>query len=53
MFGILLPGATRRKVVESNKSYELREPAVPYRANLNPENGPLRLENTSFWDDIQ
>ena len=44
--------AKGRKVVESNKSYELREPAVPYGANLTPENSLLRLENTYFWDDI-
>ena len=44
--------AKGRKVVESNKSYELREPAVPYGANLTPESSLLRLENTYFWDDI-
>ena len=44
--------AKGRKVVESNKSYELREPAVPYGGNFTPENGLLRLQNTYFWGDI-
>jgi len=48
----LVVKAKGRKVVESSKSYELREPAVPYRADLTPESSLLRLENTSFWDDI-
>ena len=43
--------AKSRKVVGSNKSYELREPAVPYGANFTPENVPLRLQNTYFWSD--
>ena len=44
--------AKGRKVVgSSNKSYELREPAVPYGANFTPENIPLRLQNTYFWSD--
>ena len=41
-----------RKIVGSNKSYELRETAIPYGANLTPENGLLRLQNTYFWNDI-
>ena len=44
--------AKGRKIVGSKKSYELREPAIPYGANFTPENGLLRLENTYFWDDI-
>ena len=44
--------ARGRKVIGGNKSYELREPAVPYGANFTPENGLLRLQNTYFWDDI-
>ena len=43
--------AKGRKIVGSEKSYELREPAIPYGANLTPENGLLRLQNTYFWDD--
>ena len=48
-FGIRAKG---RKIVGSKKSYELREPAIPYGANLTPENGFLRLQNTYNWDDI-
>ena len=44
--------AKGRKIVGSERSYELREPGVPYGANLTPKNGPLRLQNTYFWDDI-
>ena len=44
--------ARGRKIFGNDKSYELREPAVPYRANFTPENGVLRLQNTYFWDDI-
>ncbi len=41
-----------RKIVGSNKSYELREPAVPYGANFTSKNGLLRSQNTYYWDDI-
>jgi putative transposase len=44
--------AKGRKIVGSNKSYELREPEVPYGGNSTPENGLLRLQNTYFWNDI-
>ena len=44
--------AKGRKIVGSDKSYELREPGVPYGANLAPENGLLKLQNTYFWNDI-
>jgi putative transposase len=44
--------AKGRKIVESNKSYELREPAVPYGANFTPESGLLKLKNTYNWNDI-
>ena len=44
--------AIGRKIARGDKSYELREPAVPYGANFAPENGFLRLENTYFWADI-
>jgi len=43
--------AKGRKVVGSNKSYELREPAVPY-GNFTHKNGHLRHQNTYFWNDI-
>ena len=44
--------AKGRKVVGSNKSYELREPAVPYGGNFTHKNGQLRHQNTYFWNDI-
>jgi hypothetical protein len=44
--------AKGRKIVESDKSYELREPSVPYGADFIPKNGLLNLNNTYFWDDI-
>lgn len=44
--------ARGRKVYGNNKSYELREPAVPYGANFTPKNGLLRSQNSYFWDDI-
>ena len=40
--------AKGRKIVGGKKSYELREPAIPYGANFTPENGLLRLKNTYF-----
>ena len=43
--------AKGRKIIGSNKSYELREPDVPYGGNFTHENGLLRLQNTYFWDD--
>jgi putative transposase len=45
--------AKGRKIVGSKKSYELREPAVPYGGNFIPENGLLRLQNTHYWGDIR
>ncbi len=44
--------AKGRKIVGGKKSYEHREPAIPYGANFTPENGLLRFKNTYFWDDI-
>jgi putative transposase len=43
--------AKGRKIVVSNKSYELREPGVPYGGNFTPKNGLLRLQNSYFWND--
>ena len=37
--------AKGRKIVGSEKSYELREPGVPYGGNFTPENGLLSLQN--------
>jgi hypothetical protein len=44
--------AKGRKIVGGKKNYELCEPGIPYGANFTPENSPLRLKNTYFWDDI-
>jgi len=44
--------AIRRKVGGANGTYQLRESAVPYMNNSEPENSLLRLENTYPWDDI-
>jgi len=41
---------TNRKIVGSKKSYELREPVVPYGVNFTLENGLLRLQDGYFWD---
>ena len=40
--------AKGRKIVGSKKSYELREPAVPYGGSFTTENGLLRLQNTHY-----
>ena len=39
-----------REIVESNGSYELREPIVSYEADLGPKNDDLSQKNTFFWD---
>jgi len=44
--------AKGRKIIGSNKSYELREPAVSYGGNFTHENSLLRPQNTYFWDDM-
>lgn len=44
--------AKGRKIFESNKGYELREPAVSYGSNFTCEHGLLRLQNTHYWNDI-
>ena len=40
--------AKGRKIIGSTKSYELREPGVPYGGSFAHENGLLRLQNTYF-----
>jgi len=37
-------------VVGENGSYELREPATPYKGHFGTEKSILRLENTYFWN---
>ena len=44
--------AKGRKIIGSEKSYELREPAASYGGNFAPENGYLSLQNVYFWDDL-
>ena len=45
--------AKGRRVTAQNSSYELREPAAPYRDVFGVKNGLPRLENAYFWDEIQ
>jgi putative transposase len=45
--------AKGRKIIGSEKSYELREPAAFYGGNLAPENGHLSLQNSYSWADYQ
>jgi len=42
--------AKGRKVVETEKVYQLREPQVSYPANFGLENDDIGAENTYFWD---
>ncbi len=43
--------AKGRKIVGSERSSEIRDPAIPYIANFDPEISLLRSENTYFWND--
>jgi hypothetical protein len=45
--------AKGRRVTAQNSSYELREPAAPYRGIFGVKNGLLRRGNAYFWDEIQ
>ena len=40
--------AKGRRVTAQNSSYELQEPAAPYRGVLGVKNGLLKLENAYF-----
>jgi putative transposase len=42
-----------REVIEGDGSYELREPAAPYKGVLGHENGSLRFQNEYFRDESQ
>lgn len=44
--------ALGREMIGRDGSFELREPSIPYKANLQPENEVLRLQNEYFWGDI-
>lgn len=41
-----------RKVREREGHYELREPAVTYKAYFTPENGPLSVENMFYFGEL-
>ena len=43
--------AKGRKIIGSEKRYELREPIASYGGNFTPENGHVSLETTYFWAD--
>ena len=40
----------KRKAVEKDGSYFIREPAIAYNTHFDPKKGVLRAENTFFWD---
>ena len=42
--------AKGRRVLGGNGAYELREPAVSYMGDFEPENDSLSPENTYFWN---
>jgi hypothetical protein len=44
--------AIGRKSNEAGESYQLREPAVPYKAHLGTKKSDIEPENTHFWCDI-
>jgi len=44
--------AAHRDVVESGRSYVLREPAEAYALKFAGENEALRSQNTFFWNEI-
>jgi len=45
--------AKERRVTAQDSSYELREPAAPYRDIFEVKNGLLKLDNVYFQDEIQ
>ena len=44
--------AKSREAVETERRYQLKEPAISYTPGFNPKNSDLRPKNTYFWDDI-
>jgi hypothetical protein len=44
--------AVGREVIEEGGVYQLREPAISYKANFDGENAGLRQENAFFWDEL-
>lgn len=43
--------AKGRKIIGSEKGYELREPAASYSNHFATENGLLRPQNAYYWSD--
>jgi len=43
--------ALSREVMETDGGYLLREPSMPYKTILPPENDDIRLQNGYYWDD--
>ena len=42
--------AIGRKSIEAGESYQLREPATPYKARFGAKKGDIGPENTHFWN---
>jgi len=42
--------AIGRKRTEAGESYQLREPAVPYRTHFGAKKSDIGPENTCFWN---
>ncbi len=40
----------RRKAVEKDGSYFIREPEITYSTHFNPKKDVLSAENTLYWD---
>jgi hypothetical protein len=45
--------ATGRKSTQSGESFQLREPAAPYKADFGVKNRNIGPENTFLWSVIQ
>ena len=45
--------AKGRKIIGSKKSYELREPAIPYEDHFGAQKWDIELENAYPWDSSQ
>ena len=45
--------AKGREVIKGQQAYELREAPASYSTDFGPENGPLRPQNSYFWNVFQ
>jgi hypothetical protein len=45
--------ALGRKSIEAGKTYQLREPSIPYNAHFGVKKTDIGPENTYFWNDKQ